>query len=162
MSDRSTGIVTRNPTDYVATQDASEQAESHSRVIQIISMTAGKIASGTNSLSRLGVTINDAMDVSSVTATMVAGDNSRLACYVQHSQSNGSCIVTPLLCDATGDPIGTLEPKVSRVMVPVINAGQYLSVCLDWSIMNTGAWYLYFNISQISSGNSVNLYAYTF
>ena len=117
MSELATGIVSRNPTDYVATRTAAEQAEGHSRVVQIISMTAGKIESGANSFTRLGVTSNDALDVSSVIATMVAGDNNRLACYVQHSQSNGTCIVTPLLCDANGTPIGVLESKTSRVQV---------------------------------------------
>jgi hypothetical protein len=159
MAEKSTGIKTTGADTYVATQQAAEQAEGQSRVVQIISMTAGKIETG---ISRLGVSSNDAMDVTSVSGSLVAGDNMYLACYVNHSQSNGSCLVTPLLCDNDGVVLGYLDPKVSSVKVPVINVTNYLSVCLSWEVMSTGAWKLFPLVSELSDGNSVDVYAYTF
>jgi hypothetical protein len=159
MTERSVGIKTTGADTYVATFEAAEQAEGQTRVVQIISLTAGKIDSG---LSRLSISSDDLMDVTSVSGSVVVGDNSHLACYVDHTQSNGSCLITPLLCDNDGSVLGYLAPKVSSVKVPVIKSGKYLSSCLSWEIMTTGSWKLFPLVSELSSGNSVDVYAYTF
>jgi hypothetical protein len=159
MAEKSTGIKTTGADTYVATQQAAEQAEGQSRVVQIISMTAGKIETG---VSRLGVSSNDAMDVTSVSGSLVSGDNMYLACYVDHAQSNGSCLITPLLCDNDGSVLGYLAPKVSTVKIPVTKSGKYLSVCLSWEVMSSGAWKLFPLVSELSNGNSIDVYAYTF
>lgn len=159
MAEKSTGIRTTGADTYVATQDASEQAEGHNRQLQIITLTAGKIDSG---LSRLAVSSNDSMDVTAVSGSLLVGDNAHLACYVEHSLSNGSCLVTPLLCDNDGVVLGYLPSKTSSVQIPVEKSGKYLSICLSWEVMATGSWKLFPLVSSLSNGNSVDVYAYTF
>ena len=157
--ERSTGIKTTGADTYVATSDASEQAESHIRVIQIISMTAGKIETG---VTRSGVSSDDSWDVTTVSGDLIAGDNKYLGCYVEHTQSSGECLITPLLCDSDGIVIGYLPPKLSEVKVPIEKGGKYLSICLSWEVMSTGAWKIYPHVSGLSVNNTVSIDAYTF
>jgi|WetSurMetagenome_2_1015567.scaffolds.fasta_scaffold367686_2 hypothetical protein len=159
MTERSVGIKTTGATDYVAAFTASEQADSHNRVVQIIAMTAGKIDTG---LSRLGVAANDSMDITSVSGSLVVGDNSRFACYIEHSQSNGTCLVTPLLCDNDGVALGYLPAKSSSADMSIVKSGKYLSPCLSWEILNTGAWKIHPLIFGLSDGNNIDVYSYTF
>jgi hypothetical protein len=159
MAEQATGISTRNPDTWVATFEGSEIVGGHTRQIQVVGITTGKIAGG---LSRLSVSTNDSMDVTSVSGSVVVGDNSHLVCYVTHTQNNGACLVTPLLCDNDGVVIGYLPPKISNVKVPVQKSGKYLSICLSWEVMSTGAWKIFPLVSELSDGNSVDVYTYTF
>lgn len=159
MTEQATGIKTTGADTYVGTFLASEQADGKTRVIQIISMTAGKIETGT---TRSNVSFDDSWDVTTVSGDLIAGDNKYLGCYVEHTQSNGKCLITPLLCDDSGVVIGYLPPKVSDVKVPVEKSGSYLSVCLSWEVMSTGAWKIYPHISGLGEGDVVTVYAYTF
>lgn len=159
MTEQATGIKTVGADTYVGTFLASEQADGKTRVIQIISMTAGKIETG---LDRIGVSSDDSWDVTSVSGSLIAGDNNYLGCYVEHTQPSGKCLVTPLLCNNDGIVIGYLPPKISDVKVPVQKSGKYLSICLSWEVMSTGAWKIYPHISGLSDGNSVDVYSYTY
>jgi hypothetical protein len=158
MTERSTGITVRNPTDYIATQLAAEQAEGRSRLIQIVSLAAGKIETG---ISR-SVAADDSNDTTTLTGDLTVGDSSYLACYVKHSEASGSCLVTPLLCNVAGAAIGHLPPRYSNVTVPVVSGTAYLSHCLTWEVMTTGAYSLYMHVSQLSAGNTIDLNAYAF
>jgi hypothetical protein len=161
MAERATGITVKNPTDYVATQLAAEQAEGHSRVIQIISVAAGKIESGSNSSYR-EVSSDDSYTVTTVSGNIDIGDNAYLSCYIKHSDANGSCLVTPLLCNSEGAVLGHLDPRISSVGLPVASGSYYLAPCLTWNVMSTGAWKLYPHISKLSAGNSIQINSYTF
>lgn len=161
MAELSTGITVRSPTDYVATQQAAEQAEGHNRVIQITSMAAGKIEIGNNYSTR-SVSSDDGYDMTTVSGSHIVGDNNYLACYVKHASSNGSCLITPLLCNQDGAVMGHLDPKMSTVGLPVASGSYYLAPCLSWNIMQTGAWKLYMHVSRLNAGNSIQLDAYTF
>jgi hypothetical protein len=161
MTEHATGINTRNATAYVATQVAAEQADGNTRLLQIVSITAGKITGDAYSSTRT-VSSNDSLTVTTISGNILVGDNSRLSCYVQHTQSTGSCLVTPLLCGADGKVIGTLETKQSNVMLPLVSGTNYISNCLSWSIMDTGAWYTYTHIYNLSDNNTVTVSSYTF
>jgi hypothetical protein len=161
MTERATGIKTTGADTYVATADASEQADGKTRVIQIISLAAGKVSSALGIATR-SVSSNDSWDMSLITGDMVVGDNSFFACYLGHSQNNGSCLVTPLLCDDDGLVIGTLESRTSRVMLPVVNGTKYMASCLSWPILETGAWKIYAHITDLSDSNTIDIWCYTF
>jgi hypothetical protein len=159
--EKSVGIKTTGADTYVAAFSAAEQAEGQNRVVQIISLAAGKVSSSLGAATR-SVSSNDSLDMSLITGDMVVGDNSFFACYLGHSQSNGSCLVTPLLCDNDGLVIGTLESRVSRVMLPVVNGAKYMSNCLSWPILETGAWKIYAHITDLSGSNVVDIWCFTF
>jgi hypothetical protein len=161
MGEKSTGIKTTNADTYVATFLASEEAEGKQRVVQIISLTAGKVDSSLGSPART-VSFNDSSDISTLTGNIEVGDNYYLACYVRHSQLNGSCLVTPVLCDNNGTPMGLLESKKSQVQLTVTSGIDYFSKCLSWEVAGTGAWKINAYISDLSVGNSIQLWCYTF
>jgi hypothetical protein len=158
MTERAVGITIRNPTDYIAAQLAAEQVEGHQRLIQVISITAGKIETGINR----SVSEDDSNDTTTLTGDLTVGDSAYLAAYVKHSEATGSCLVTPLLCNSEGAAIGHLPPRYSNVTVPVVSGTTYLSHCLTWEVMATGAYSLYMHVSQLSAGNTIDLNAYTF
>jgi len=160
VTERSVGINTTNATDYVAAFIASEQADGHSRQIQIIAFTGGKIDSTVGSQTR-SVTSNDSDNLEYISDTVAVGDDCYLGCYIKHSEPSGSCVVTPLLCDAGGGVIGVLEPKKS-VAIPVASGSHYLSTCLTWQIMGTGAWRVYPHINKLSESNSVDVWLYSY
>jgi hypothetical protein len=161
MTERATGIKTTGADTFVATAEASEQAEGKTRLILIISLAAGKVSSSLGAATR-SVPSNDSLDMSLITGDIVVGDNSFFACYLGHSQSNGSCLVTPLLCDNDGLVIGTLESRVSQVMLPVVSGTKYMANCLSWPILETGAWKIYAHITDLSSSNTIDIWCYTF
>jgi hypothetical protein len=99
VAEKSVGIRTTGADAWVATFLASERADGHVRNVQVVAITAGKIEDG---VSRLGVSTDDTLDVTTVSGNLLVGDNNYLALYTSHTQPNGSCLVTPLLCDAEG------------------------------------------------------------
>jgi hypothetical protein len=159
LTEKAVGINTRNADQYVAAFVASEQVDGHDRLTQIVSLTAGKVGTGD---FRLSVSTNDSEDVTTISGNLLVGDNNYLVFYTQHIQPNGCCLLTPLLCDSGGTVIGYLPPKLSSVQMPVTVSGKYLSACLSWAVMSTGAYYIYPLITGLSGGNSVDVYAYTF
>jgi hypothetical protein len=159
--ERGTPIRTTGGDTNVATFTASELVGGQERIVQIISLTAGKIPEFLPPATR-SVSSDDTMDITTVSGNVVVGDNSILAVYPQHSQPTGSCLVTPLLCDNGGNVVGCLNTQAAKVMLPVVSGIAYFSPCLTWSIMNTGAWYVYPHISELSSGNDVNIWCFTF
>jgi hypothetical protein len=161
MAERGTGIKTTGADTYVATFDASEQGDGHSRVVQVISLTAGKVSPTMGSPTR-SVSSNDSLNMTTISGNINVGDNSYFACYLRHSQPNGYCLVTPLLCDDNGTVMGSLESKASRVMLPVASGSNYMSPCLSWPVLETGAWTIYPHVTDLSSGNSISMWCYTF
>lgn len=160
MSEKSVGIDTRNADTWVAAFEASETAEGHSRQIQIISMTAGKIDEFVGPATR-SVSSDDSLDITTVSGIEV-GDNAYLACFVKHSQEAGSCLVTPLLCDNNDNVVGTLETKQSKVGLPLASGSHYISSSLSWDIKGTGAWKVHPHIYNLSDSNEVSVWAFTF
>lgn len=161
MTERSVGINTQNADKWVASFDAAEQAEGHTRVIQIIGLTAGKIGTPVGAATRV-VATDDPLDISSISGNLVIGDNSFLACYLRHTSDKGQCLITPLLCDDNGDVIGTLPPKRSTVAVPLLDGVDYVSNCLSWDIKGTGALKAYMHVSNLSNLNTISLWCFTF
>jgi len=163
MPEKSIGINTSNADEYVAAFEASEQADGHTRAIQIIATTAGKVDETIGSADRT-VSSNDSLDVTAVSGNIIVGDNAYFACYLAHSESNGSCLVTPLLCDNDGNVIGTLEPKQSDVNqgIPLVSSSAYLSRCLVWEVMTTGAHKLYPHVYNLSDSNSIDMWCFTY
>jgi len=155
------GIVTRNADSYVARFEASEKVDGVPRAVQIISLTAGKIDSSVGAETR-SVVSDDTLDVTTLSGSILVGDNAYLGCYVLHSSRNGSCIVTPLLCDSNGVVIGKLSSKETKVDIEFIKSGEYLSTCLIWDIRSCGAWKIFPHVYNLSSGNSVKLWVYTY
>lgn len=162
MAERSTGINTRNADEWVATFSAAEQADGRTRVVQIVSLTSGKIDSVVGAADRT-VSTNDSLNITTFSGNIIVGDNSYLACYVEHSVVTGSCNITPLLCDNQGQVVSTLPTKVSQVVLPTQSgSGNYLTPCLSWDIKGTGAWKIYPHVYNLSAGNTVDLRCYTF
>jgi hypothetical protein len=159
--ERSTGINTRNANEYVATFLASEQAEGHDRVIQIISITSGKIDESFSSPSRT-VSSDDSLDISTVSGNVVVGDNAYFACYVKHSKDRGNCLITPILCDNEGKAIGILPPKKSEVLLTLYSGSSYFSPCLSWDVKDTGCWKVFPHVSGLSDGDIVDIWVFTF
>jgi hypothetical protein len=159
--EKSTGIKTTGANEYVATFKASESAEGHDRVIQIVSIASGKIDESLGSPTR-NISSNDSMDITTISGNITIGDNSYLAVYPRHSQSNGSCLITPLLCDNEGVVIGCLETKSSSVMLPAASGTNYIANCLSWAVIETGAWKLYPHVSNLSSSDTIDLWCYVF
>jgi len=161
MAERSTGINTRNPSDYVATFDAAEQAEGQVRLIQIVSLTSGKIDTAKGSPDRT-VASNDSLDLTTTSGDVTVGDNAYLACYTEHSQIDGKCFVTPLLCDNDGEVVGMLPSKESKVTITTYSGSNYFSNCLSWEIRSTGAHKVFMHVSELSTGNSVDMRYFVF
>lgn len=159
--ERAVGIKTVGADTYVAAQNAAEQAEGKTRVLQIVSLAAGKVDSSLGSPARTCST-NDSSDLTTITGDIDVGDNFYLACYLRHSQSTGSCLVTPILCDGAGTPMGLLESKRSQVQLTVVSGTDYFSKCLSWEVAGVGAWKIYPHVTDISTDNTVNLWCYTF
>jgi hypothetical protein len=159
-AEQATGIDTSRANAYVATFQASQDADGQTRLVQIISMTAGKIDESVGSATR-EVISDDSLTLTTVSGIEV-GDNAFLSCYLKHSQETGSCLVTPLLCDNNDNVIGTLETKQSKVGLPLASGSHYLSNSLTWEIMNTGAWKVYPHIYRLSESNEVDVWAFTF
>lgn len=161
MAERSTGINTRNPSDYVATFDAAEQAEGQTRLIQIVSLTSGKIDT-TKSAPNRAVSSNDSLDLTTTSGDISVGDNAYLACYTEHSQSDGKCFITPLLCDNNGEVMGMLPSKESKVIVTTYSGSNYFSNCLSWEIRGAGAHKVFMHVSELSAGNTVDMRYFVF
>ena len=159
--ENSVGIKTTGADTYVAAFTAAEQAEGKSRVVQIISLTSGKMDPLVGSPTR-GVSVNDTLDITTVTGSVSVGDNAYFACYLRHTQPAGSCLVTPLLCDDGGTVVGCLPSKISRVMLPVASGTNYISNCLSWPVMETGAWKIYPHVTDLSLSNTVDMWCFTF
>ena len=160
-NERGTPIKTTGGDTQVATFRGSEDFQGQERVVQIISITSGKTNEGLGSPDRT-VSIDDSLDITTISGSITAGDNSYLACYIRHSQPDGYCLVTPLLCDNDGVVMGTLDSKPSKVMLPVASGSHYLSNCISWPILETGAWKIYPHITDLSYSNSVDVWCYTF
>jgi hypothetical protein len=158
MTEKAIGISIRSPNEWIAAFEGSEVVDGHPRQIQVVSLAAGKIESGINR----SVSVDDSNDTTTLTGDLTVGDSSYLAAYIKHSEANGSCLVTPLLCNSGGAAIGHLPPRFSNVTVPVVSGTAYLSHCLTWEVMATGAYSLYMHVSQLSAGNTIDLNAYTF
>jgi hypothetical protein len=159
--ERAVGIKTVGADTYVAAQNAAEQAEGKTRVLQIVSLAAGKVDSSLGSPART-LSTDDSSDLTTITGDIAIGDNFYLACYLRHSQSDGSCLVTPILCDDAGTPMGLLESKRSQVQLTVTSGTDYFSKCLSWEVAGAGAWKIYPYVTDISIDNTVNLWCYTF
>ena len=161
MAEKATGITSSNPNAWVATFEASEEAEGHGRLVQIVSLTSGKIDQSVGAPNRT-VSTNDSLTITTVSGNILVGDNSFLSIYVEHSQPAGKCLVTPLLCDNDGIVIGSLPSKMSSVGLTLTNATGYLSSCLTWSILSTGSWKIYSHVCELSNSNEVKLWVFTF
>ena len=160
MSESLTGISTVNADAYVATKSAAEVIGGKTGVIQLIGLTAGKIDQSVGSPLRT-VSTSDSFDVTTFSGSVLIYDDSFLACYIEHSQLNGSCLVTPLLCDNGGVVIGCLPSRQSQVNLPLQKGSYYISNCLSWDIKDTGAWKGFIHISNLSSSNTVKLWSFT-
>ena len=161
MTERALGISTRSATDYVAAFTAAESADGQIRQVQLIGLTAGKIDATVGAAGRI-VSSNDAMDITTLSGNTLINDSHYLAIYVQHTQPNGSCLVTPLLCDSTGRVMGSLESKVARVTLPLASGTNYIANCLVWPVLETGAWTVFSHVSNLSSNNTVSVWVFTF
>lgn len=159
--ERGTPIKTTGGDTQVATFRASQDVEGQERVVQIISLTSGKANESLGPPTR-AVSTNDSMDITTISGNVLSGDNAYLACYVRHSQPDGYCLVTPLLCDNDGVVMGTLDSQASKVMLPVASGTNYLASCLSWPILETGAWRIYPHITDLSGSNSIDLWCFTF
>jgi hypothetical protein len=161
MSEKSVGINTRNADAYVAAFEAAEQADGYTRNIQIVGLTAGKIDQNLGDPDKI-VSSNDSNNITTITGSIETGDNAYCAIYPRHSQSAGSCVVTPLLCDNQGTVVGMLDSKYSNVPITMYSGSDYISKPLIWDIKSTGAWKIYVHISELSDSNTVKLWIYTF
>jgi hypothetical protein len=159
--EKSVGIKTTGADTYIATFKAAEEADGRERLIQIISLSSGKISETLGAAPR-SVAADDSLDVSGITADFVVGDNAYFACYLKHSEPNGYCLITPLLCDNEGHVIGCLETKASQVKLPILDGSDYLSTCLSWPILETGAWKIYAHVTDLSVSNIVDVWCFTF
>ena len=161
MTERAVGYDARNSTEYVAAFVASEEADGHTRLIQIMSVTAGKVDEDIGDPYRI-VSTNDSMDVDSLSGNLEVGDNSYLTCYIHHSEPTGSCLITPLLCDNNGVVVGTLEPRQSNVCLTMQSGtGYYMSNNINWDIKGTGAYSIFPHVSNLSSSNIVKLWVFS-
>jgi hypothetical protein len=158
--ERSVGLDVRNPNAWVAAFVGAEEADGHERLVQLIALTGGKIDNIVGTPTR-EVSTNDSFNVATLSGNLTVGDNSALSCYVQHSQLNGSCIVTPLLCDNSGTVIGCLNPQQSReCMTLQSGTGYYISPNLNWDTKGTGAFKIFPHVSNLSVGNDVKLWVF--
>lgn len=160
-SERKTGIRTTGADSYVATFRASEDVDGGERLVQIISMTSGKIDESIGASTR-SVSSDDSLDLTTLSGSVQIGDDGYFACYVRHSQKNGQCLITPLLCDNNGVVIGALNSKTSKVMLPVASGSNYIANCLSWPVMETGAWRIFPHVADLSDANSVQMWCFTF
>lgn len=161
MAERATGISTANANEYVATFTASEEAEGQTRLIQIISLAGGKIEAAKPSAMR-SVSSDDSYDLTTVSGDLLLGDNAFIACYTEHSELTGNCLITPLLCDNDGVVMGVMPTKKSQVSLPVYGSSNYYSNCLSWEVRETGAWKAYLHVSALSDSNTVELRYFSF
>lgn len=161
MSEKATGIISRNADAWVATFEAAEQAEGHSRLIQIVSLTSGKIGTSVGAPTRT-VASNDSSDTTTFSGSIVLGDNNAIAAYIQHSQSSGNCIITPLICDNNGAVVGGLNPLRSTTILDLKGASNYyLGNTLIWDIKGSGGWKIWPHVSNLSDSNTIKLWIYT-
>lgn len=161
VSDRAAGINTRNADAWVAAITASEEVNGHERLLQNITVTAGKVSEQLGATTR-SVFSNDTLDITTITGSVSIGDDGYFGCYIRHSQSNGSCLVTPLLCDNNGVVMGSLDSKKSYVSLPVASGTNYISNCLVWDIKNTGTWKVFPHIYSLSDSNAIDMWCYTY
>jgi hypothetical protein len=161
VSEQSVGIVTTGANEYVAAFTASQQADGKDRVIQLIAVVAGKIDESVTSPTR-SVSSDDSLDMSTVSSPTLIGDERYIGVYIKHSEPDGKCLVTPLLCDNNDAVIGTLETKESKVQLPMASGSHYLSSCLSWEIMSTGAWKCFPHIYNLSDSNAVDVWMFTY
>jgi hypothetical protein len=159
MVDRAVGISTKNADEYVAAFTAFEQVEGHTRLVQLVGITSGKIPDDIGSPIRTVIT-DDPLDVTTVSGIMIVDDNSSIVCYAQHSQPDGICLVTPLLCDAT-KVVGCLPSKKSQTALGITTSGNYISTGLSWDIKGAGAVSVFPHISGLSAGNSISLWIFS-
>lgn len=159
MTERATGINTRNANEYVATFEASEQISGSSRLIQIVALSSGKIDSSVSSPLR-SVSSSDSSEVTTISGSVSAGDNSFFVCYVDHKEKNGSCMITPLLCDNDGLVIGSLPPKTSKANPYLTKNTYYISSCLIWDVKGSGSWKIFPHVMDLSASNNIKLWGF--
>ena len=159
MTERATGINTRNSNEYVATFEAAEQVSGSSRLIQIVALSSGKIDTTVSSPLR-SISSSDSLDVTTLSGNINTGDNSFFVCYIDHKEKNGSCVVTPLLCDNDGSIVGNLPPKTSKANPYLIKGTYYISSCLIWDIKGSGSWKLFPHVMDLSASNDIKLWGF--
>lgn len=162
-SERGTGIKTTGADTYVATFKASQDVGGQERMVQIISLTSGKITDQVSTPTRSSVSVDDSMDTTTLSGMLQVGDDSYFACYTQHSEQTGQCLITPLLCDNYGNVVGVLNSKKAQVRLPVtVSGGAYLANCVSWPVLETGAWQIFPHVTDLSDSNSVDMWCFTF
>lgn len=91
--------------------------------------------------------------------TLDVGDATKLHIFASHSQSNGTCKVTPVLLTNEGVVVGILTP-VDLAAGGISLDGKYMapiSTCLNVA----GAHKVGFHVTELSEGNTVNVFAWT-
>ena len=173
MAEKSIRIADDTSGSYVATRDAFEQdAGSHDRVIERVDFASGKFDSPRGNAIRgasAAVTTTDPLDITDLPAGLTnnlitVGDKSMVIVFPEHTASDGSVTVTPLLYDNESSPniVGILDSKTSAVdqlFRRGSSSGNYLSEAMTWDV--TGAYKIGLHITSIGgTSNGVQLWGF--
>jgi len=171
MAEKSIRIADDSTGDRIATRDAVElDTGSNARVIERVDFASGKFTSPRGSATRgssSAITTADGTDLtnlpSDLTSNLITvGDKSMLIVFPEHTASDGSVTVTPILYDNEGTPgiVGILSSKTSVVDTEFrrgSSSGNYVSEALVWDV--TGAYKIGLHITAIGgTSNGVQLW----
>ena len=166
MAEQATRITDQHSGDYIATRDAVEQdADSHSRVIQLMDFSSRQIATPTTIRGILSfVSSADGVDLASLPAELTGnlitvGDKSTLVVFPLHSANDGEVSITPIIFNAAGTALGVRATKASGMGTALfVNSGVYYSPQLVWDTQ--GAVKIGLHITVIGgTANTVRLQA---
>lgn len=158
---------------YIATRDAYEQdAGSHDRVIERVDFASGKFNSPRGNATRgnsAAITTADGLDLTNLPSDLTSnlidvGDKSMLIVFPEHTASDGSVTITPILYDKESTPgiVGILPAKTSAVDKAFrrgASSGNYLSGAMAWDV--TGAHKIGLHITMIGgTSNGVQLWGF--
>jgi len=173
MSESSIIIANDSSGTRLAVRSAFEKDNGNDRFIERVDFASGKFDAALGDAIRGNssmISTADSTDLTNLPSDLTnnlitVGDNSVLIVFPEHSVSNGSVTITPLLYnnDNPNYIVGMLSPKTSSVSTPVLrrgsSSGNYISPALSWDIL--GAYKVGLHISAISgTSNSVKLYGY--
>jgi len=170
MAEKGTRVRDDVSGDFVATRTAATtDDQGRSRVIQIVDFASRqlRVHQPLRGLTGSGQGSADSFDLDNLPSELLdnlieIGDTSIFVCDCEHTKSDGSVVVTPILFDESNWVIGVRESKSSGMGAAKFQrgSGRYVSPQLQWDSL--GAIKVGFHVSNIGGyGNKVKLFGGT-
>ncbi len=159
-TESATRVVDGGTGDFIATRDAIIDEGSNPRKIGLSDYASRQMS--THPTIRSAISADDTLDLDSLGTTItdnliVIGDTSMFVIDIEHSQSDGSVTITPILFNSAGTTAFTVRESKTSAMGSILfmKTTTYCSPQLQWESL--GAVQVGLHISNLSSGNTVTL-----